>query len=123
MPRRADEHHIGKQVRSGGANGPGGAIVSARARARQPVDERDPVEVHGATLSHRAAADRQHPVACRCVAAINLYSDTQTRPTPGMRAAIAAAEVGDKQRDQDPTTRALEERVAELLGQEAAVFL
>jgi threonine aldolase len=57
------------------------------------------------------------------VAAVNLYSDTQTRPTPGMRAAIAAAEVGDEQRGQDPTTRALEERVAELLGQEAAVFL
>jgi threonine aldolase len=57
------------------------------------------------------------------VAAINLYSDTQTRPTAGMRAAIAAAEVGDEQRGQDPTTRALEERVAGLLGHEAAVFL
>ncbi|MGI8801066.1 MAG: threonine aldolase family protein [Solirubrobacteraceae bacterium] len=55
--------------------------------------------------------------------AVNLYSDTQTRPTRGMRAAIAAAEVGDEQRGLDPTTRALEERVAELLGQEAAVFL
>jgi threonine aldolase len=40
-----------------------------------------------------------------------------------MRAAIAAAEVGDEQRGRDPTTRALEERVAALLGQEAAVFL
>ena len=57
------------------------------------------------------------------MAPVNLYSDTQTRPTEGMRAAIAAAEVGDEQRGQDPTTRALEERVAELLGQEAAVFL
>src|ERR1700749_2158547 len=57
------------------------------------------------------------------MAPVNLYSDTQTRPTPGMRAAIAAAEVGDEQRGLDPTTRALEERVAELLGQEAAVFL
>jgi threonine aldolase len=54
---------------------------------------------------------------------INLYSDTQTRPTPGMREAIAAAEVGDEQRRLDPTTIALEERVAELLGLEAAVFL
>lgn len=54
---------------------------------------------------------------------VNLYSDTQTRPTEGMRAAIAAAEVGDEQRGQDPTTRALETRVAELLGHEAAVFL
>jgi threonine aldolase len=57
------------------------------------------------------------------VAPVNLYSDTQTRPTPGMRAAIAAAEVGDEQRGQDPTTRALEERVAELLGHQDAVFL
>ena len=54
---------------------------------------------------------------------INLYSDTQTRPSDGMRAAIAAAVVGDEQRGLDPTTSALEERVAELLGHEAAVFL
>jgi threonine aldolase len=57
------------------------------------------------------------------MALVNLYSDTQTQPTAGMRAAIAAAEVGDEQLKQDPTTRALEERVAELLGHEAAVFL
>ena len=54
---------------------------------------------------------------------INLFSDTQTRPTEAMRAAMAAAEVGDEQRREDPTVIALEERVAELLGQEAAVFL
>jgi threonine aldolase len=54
---------------------------------------------------------------------INLYSDTQTRPTEGMRGAIAGAEVGDEQRGRDPTTTALEERVAALLGHEAAVFL
>jgi threonine aldolase len=57
------------------------------------------------------------------VALVNLYSDTQTQPTAAMRAAIAAAEVGDEQLKQDPTTTALEERVAELLGHEAAVFL
>src|SRR4029078_12780707 len=54
---------------------------------------------------------------------VNLYSDTQTRPTPEMRAAIAAAEVGDEQRGDDPTVRALEERVPALLGHEPAVFL
>jgi threonine aldolase len=54
---------------------------------------------------------------------INLYSDTQTRPSEGMREAIARAVVGDEQRGLDPTTRALEERVAELLGLPAAVFL
>ena len=54
---------------------------------------------------------------------VNLHSDTQTRPSVAMRAAIAAAEVGDEQRGADPTTRELERRVAELLGHEAAVFL
>ena len=54
---------------------------------------------------------------------VNLYSDTQTRPSEGMRAAMAAAEVGDEQRGEDPTTSELERRVAALLGQEAAVFL
>jgi threonine aldolase len=54
---------------------------------------------------------------------INLYSDTQTRPTESMRRAIASAEVADEQRLADPTTNRLQERVAELLGQEAALFL
>jgi len=54
---------------------------------------------------------------------VNLLSDTQTKPTAGMRAAIATAEVGDEQRGEDPTVNALQDRVAELLGQEAAVFL
>jgi len=54
---------------------------------------------------------------------INLYSDTQTLPTAEMRHAMANAEVGDEQRDQDPTVTALCERVADMLCQEAAVFL
>ena len=54
---------------------------------------------------------------------INLYSDTQTRPTDAMRRAIASAEVADEQRLADPTTNMLQERVADLLGQEAALFL
>jgi threonine aldolase len=54
---------------------------------------------------------------------IDLRSDTQTRPTPEMRAAIAAAEVGDEQKREDPTVNELERRGAELLGQEAAVFV
>ena len=56
-------------------------------------------------------------------ATVNLYSDTQTRPTDAMRQAIATAEVGDEQRGLDPTVNALQERVAELLGQDAALFL
>ncbi len=54
---------------------------------------------------------------------IDLYSDTQTRPSAGMRRAMAEAEVGDEQRGEDPTTKRLEERVADMLGKEAAVFL
>ncbi len=54
---------------------------------------------------------------------INLYSDTQTQPTDAMRQAIASADVADEQRGRDPTTQQLEERVAELLGHEAAVFM
>jgi threonine aldolase len=57
------------------------------------------------------------------VALVNLFSDTQTRPSGAMRRAMASAEVGDEQRGADPTTNRLQERVAELLGQEAAVFL
>ncbi|MFP4148859.1 MAG: threonine aldolase family protein [Nitriliruptoraceae bacterium] len=53
---------------------------------------------------------------------IDLRSDTVTRPTAGMRAAIAAAEVGDDQYGEDPSVRALEEEVADLLGHGAAVL-
>jgi threonine aldolase len=54
---------------------------------------------------------------------IDLRSDTITQPTPGMRKAIAEAVVGDEQKREDPTVIALEERAAELLGQEEAVYL
>jgi threonine aldolase len=57
------------------------------------------------------------------VAPVNLRSDTQTRPTDEMRRVMAAAEVGDEQYFLDPTVTRLCERVAELLGHEAAVFL
>ncbi len=54
---------------------------------------------------------------------IDLRSDTLTKPTAGMRAAMAAAEVGDEQYLEDPTTNALQRRMADLLGHEAALFL
>ncbi len=54
---------------------------------------------------------------------IDLRSDTATKPSAGMRAAIAAAEVGDEQKREDPTVNELERRAAELLGQEEAVYL
>jgi threonine aldolase len=54
---------------------------------------------------------------------IDLRSDTVTRPSPEMRRAMAAAEVGDDVYGEDPTVNALQERVAELLGKEAALFV
>jgi len=55
--------------------------------------------------------------------AVDLRSDTVTRPTAAMRAAIANAEVGDDVYGEDPQVKALEERVAALLGLEAALFV
>lgn len=55
-------------------------------------------------------------------ALVDLRSDTLTRPTPQMRRAMAAAEVGDDVYAEDPTVRALEERVADLFGHDAALF-
>lgn len=52
----------------------------------------------------------------------DLLSDTLTKPSEAMRAAMASAEVGDDVFGEDPTLRALEERVADLLGHEDALF-
>jgi threonine aldolase len=54
---------------------------------------------------------------------IDLRSDTVTRPSPEMRAAMAAAEVGDDQYGEDPSVNLLQERIAVLLGKEAALFV
>lgn len=54
---------------------------------------------------------------------IDLRSDTATRPTPGMRAAMAAAEVGDDVFGEDPTINRLQERLAAYLGKEAALYV
>lgn len=54
---------------------------------------------------------------------IDLYSDTKTRPTSAMLQAMMRADVGDEQHFEDPTVDALVKRAAQLLGQEAALFL
>ncbi len=54
---------------------------------------------------------------------IDLRSDTVTRPTPAMRAAMVAAEVGDDVFGDDPTVKTLQSRIAGLLGKEAALFV
>src|SRR5438093_337106 len=55
-------------------------------------------------------------------AIIDMRSDTVTKPTPGMRRAMAEAEVGDDMSGEDPTVNRLEAHLADLLGKEAAVF-
>src|SRR5260370_15586966 len=54
---------------------------------------------------------------------IDLYSDTKSKPSPGMRKAMAEAEVGDEQKYEDPTADRLRERICEILGKEDSVFL
>ena len=54
---------------------------------------------------------------------VNLFSDTQTRPTAAMKAAMMEAEVGDEQAGLDPTVDALCDRMAALMGKQAAMFL
>lgn len=53
----------------------------------------------------------------------DFYSDTKTKPTMAMRESVLQAEVGDEQKDEDPTTLALCDRVAALLGKQAAIYL
>ena len=55
--------------------------------------------------------------------ALDFRSDTATHPTPGMRAAMANAEVGDDMSGEDPTVNRLQERIAEMLGKEAALYV
>lgn len=54
---------------------------------------------------------------------IDLRSDTVTKPTPAMRKAMAEAEVGDDVFGEDPTVNALQEKVANILGKEASIFV
>lgn len=68
------------------------------------------------------AAPGATPAAAGDPDAVDLRSDTLTRPTPGMRAAIAGAEVGDDVYGEDPEVNALEAEVAALLGHEAGLF-
>ena len=55
-------------------------------------------------------------------AIVDLRSDTLTQPTTAMRRAMAGAEVGDDANGEDPTTKALEEKFAELVGKPAALL-
>jgi threonine aldolase len=66
---------------------------------------------------------RHQDISGRFVGTIDLRSDTVTKPTQAMRAAMAAAEVGDDVYGEDPTLNRLEARAAEVFGREAAIFV
>lgn len=68
-------------------------------------------------------AETKATTSSRAVGAIDLRSDTVSQPTPAMRAAMAAAEVGDDVYGEDPTVNRLEQRAAEIFEREAAVFV
>jgi threonine aldolase len=74
-------------------------------------------------MSDQQAPQSGQPRGSALSPAIDLYSDTQTRPSEAMRRAMASADVGDEQRGEDPTVTALTDRVARVLGKQAAVFL
>ena len=65
----------------------------------------------------------ERPIPGAPAVRINLYSDTQTRPSELMKSAMMSAEVGDEQHGDDPTVHSLCDRMAALMGKEAAMFL
>lgn len=88
--------------------------------------QQGPFPVSSARMSSPAPSKNAEigPEAAQAPAGVvDLRSDTVTRPTPGMRAAIAAAEVGDDIFREDPTVRRLEEQVAARIGTAAALFV
>jgi len=90
-------------------------IGRARNIARDDVDL-----IEHKTFARHDVEPRSWWQTCRV---IDLRSDTVTRPTPAMRAAMHEAEVGDDVYGDDPTVHRLEETVADLLGKEAAVYV
>src|SRR6201994_1571206 len=72
---------------------------------------------------YSSAPETDRDTAKAATPAIDLRSDTVTKPSAEMRAAMAAAEVGDDVYGEDPTVNRLEKRAAEIFGREAALFV
>src|SRR5690606_37807401 len=100
-----------------GFDHPQGALPLLRPRATAPGRGALCRRAHGPSIAERIR------LCSRTMRTIDLRSDTVTRPTPAMREAMARAEVAEDVYGEDPTVRALEERVASLLGKECAVFV
>ena len=78
--------------------------------------------LRGESMATTVQVNEQESVE-RELAAIDLRSDTVTKPTPAMRTAMASAEVGDDVYGEDPTVNRLQARAAEIFGREAAIFV
>src|SRR5437016_8241091 len=70
-----------------------------------------------------ASLDSRGMISTYRMDVLDLRSDTVTQPTPGMRKAMAEAEVGDDVYGEDPTVNRLQDRIAELLGKECALYV
>src|SRR6266511_2629360 len=134
-PLRPDRRRGARVLRGAPRDGypPGRAARRADRRTRHRVSRRRPG--HRRRRPARPVRDRlrpapEHPAVAGAgfpcsgdvARMIDLRSDTVTKPTPGMREAIAAAEVGDDVYAEDPTVNALQAEVAALFGHEAALF-
>jgi threonine aldolase len=101
---------------------PASAIVAAPALLRVAAQPASAIVAGRGVNRPRAAFGPNEPQDLPMLP-IDLRSDTVTRPTPAMRAAMAAAEVGDDQYGEDPTTNRLQALCAERLGKEAALWM
>src|SRR5690242_17014284 len=88
-----------------------------------PLSGRIPVASLPSRLAFRSYRLREEARMAGAEKPIDLRSDTVTRPSAGMRRAMAEAPVGDDQYGEDPSVNRLQERIAELLGKEAALFV
>ncbi len=116
-PRPADGSRIDGPCLAARTLAPAGLRPGLLAARGLPAASRVP-------LNHHAHGDggRPRPILAP-MSRIDLRSDTVTHPTPAMRRAMAAAELGDDVFGDDPTVNALEERAAALLGKEAGLFV
>ncbi len=96
--------------------------TSGRSRFYGPPAVADAPRQHREELTHRCSTAPNRPTAALPPVRVNLYSDTQTSPSPD-EGRHDGAEVGDEQHGDDPTVHELCDRMAALLGKEAAVFL
>ena len=118
------ERRLARRLRGPRVRGPPlGAGGVPRSRRRGAAPPRSPPPHHPLTTPRAAARGNRMPqTAAGRPVRIDLRSDTVSLPTDEMRAAMAAAEVGDDVYGDDPSVRRLEERTAEVLGKDAAVL-